>query len=666
MSNIPEENNAALAKRRAIQELMRDKSITGAERNKRMQEIMMGKNVNHQLPSAEVDTALESLSDAAAATTTNSSSSSPPTRQMPRRGSSAKELIAKFESASKNDEPISSSINSSGKSSTIKSSEGSEYHKGATSSLYSRFGSNSNDSDSGVGGGRTSSNATMDEFEQKIKSKNALSTSSSSRSVESSPSDRDFEARLRRKASQESLDSSSQPSSKPGATSSASNSDFEARLRRKSQESIDGSSQSSGKPGAVNESKDSVAMSDFQSRILKKSTSNDSLGSRGSQRSSNSSGVEQRIMAKSALEKSTSRNNYAASSSSSIPRHHKRSNSQDSNSSSRSGRSYSHQLEQRIMEKTRNNGPGSTSRTMSNENASSQRFEQRILDKMGSRNNLTSDLNESSRSIDSNGSFENRLRTKLTSSRTLGLSREDESSAKISSEGEENNSQSRKRKAIKAIMQDESLTPSERNSRLQSVMRGDWIDNDADRQSSYGRQESDMSAEDDADKIRKRALEAKIACKMKKRGEEDGQLNGNDSSSEGGEEDDDYQDSRPSLFAVDDDSSRIHGQNSPSNQSHDGVGYGSLPLPEEHFVSDRQDPFPNHSSPLDNEEQMLHPGQIQDPNDENFGLAVASAVAHDDEPEYVVSTKQRLLYCCSFIYLVHRAYTFCFSLVQRD
>jgi len=622
MSNIPEENNAALAKRRAIQELMRDKSITGAERNKRMQEIMMGKNVNHQLPSAEVDTALESLSDAAAATT-NSSSSSPPTRQMPRRGSSAKELIAKFESASNNDEPISSSINSSGKSSTIKSSEGSEYHKGATSSLYSRFGSNSNDSDSGVGGGRTSSKASQ----------------SSSRSVESSPSDRDFEARLRRKASQESLDSSSQPSSKPGATSSASNSDFEARLRRKSQESIDGSSQSSSKPGVVGGSKDSAAMSGFQSRILKKSTSNDSLGSRGSQRSSNSRGdtLEQRIMAKSALDKSTSRNNYAASSSSNIPRHHKRSNSQDSNSSSRSGRSYSHQLEQRIKEKTRNNG-GSTSR-MPNENASGQRFEQRILDKIGSRNDLTSDLNESSRSINSNGSFENRLRTKLTSSRTLGLSGGDESSSKISSEGGENNSQSRKRKVIKAIMQDESLTPSERNSRLQSVMRGDWIDNDAaDRQSSYGRQESDMSAEDDADKIRKRALEAKIACKMKKRGEEDGQLNGNDSSSEGGEEDDDYQDSRPSLFAVDDDSSRIHGQNSPSN--HDG----SLPLPEEHFVSDRQDPFPNHSSPLDNEEQMLHPGQIQDPNDENFGLAVASAVAHDDEPEYVVSRKQRLLY----------------------
>jgi len=611
-----------------------------------MQEIMMGKNVNHQLPSAEVDTALESLSDAAA-TTTNSSSSSPPTRQMPRRGSSAKELIAKFESASKNDEPISSSINSSGKSSTIKSSEGSEYHKGATSSLYSRFGSNSNDSNSGVGGGRTSSKATMDELEQKIQSA----------SPSSSRSDRDFEARLRRKASQESLDSSSQPSSEPGATSSASNSDFEARLRRKSQESIDGSSQSSSStPGVVGGSKDSAAMSGFQSRILKKSISNDSLGSRGSQQSSNSRGdtLEQRIMAKSALDKSTSRNNYAASSSSSIPRHHKRSNSQDSNSSSRSGRSYSRQLEQRIKEKTRNNG-GSTSR-MPNENASGQRFEQRILDKIGSRNDLTSDLNESSRSINSNGSFENRLRTKLTSSRTLGLSREDESSAKISSEGEENNSQSRKRKAIKAIMQDESLTPSERNSRLQSVMRGDWIDNDADRQSSYGRQESDMSAEDDADKIRKRALEAKIACKMKKRGEEDGQLNGNDSSSEGGEEDDDYQDSRPSLFAVDDDSSRIHGQNSPSNH----VGYGSLPLPEEHFVSDRQDPFPNHSSPLDNEEQMLHPGQIQDPNDENFGLAVASAVAHDDEPEYVVSTKQRLLYCCSFVYLVHKSLPFLF------
>ena len=589
MSNIPEENNAALAKRRAIQELMRDKSITGAERNKRMQEIMMGKNVNHQLPSAEVDSAIESLSDAAA-TTTNSSPLSPPTRQMPRRGSSAKELIAKFESASKNDEPIGSNSINSGKGSTIKSSEGSEYHKGATSSLYSRFGSNSNDSDSGVGGGRTSSKATMDELEQKIQLKSA-----GSKSIESSPSDR---------------------------------SDFESRLRRKSQESIDGSSQSS-KPGAVNESKDSAAMSDFQSRILKKSTSNDSLGSRGSQRSSNT--LEQRIMAKSALDKSASRNNYAAASSSSIPRH-KRSNSQDSNSSSRSGRSYSDQLEQRIMEKTRNNR-GSASRTIPNENASSQRFEQRILDKR-SRNDSTSDLNESSRSIDSNGSFEYRLRTKLTSSRTLGLSGEDESSAKISSEGEENNPQSRKRKAIKAIMQ-ESLTPSERNSRLQSVMRGDWIDNDADRQSSYGRQESDMSAEDDTDKIRKRALDAKIASKIASKR--------NDSNSEGSGEDDDYQDSRPSLFAVDDDSSRIHGQNSPSNQSHDGVGYGSLPLPEEHFVSDRQDPFPNHSSPLDNEEQMLHPGQVQDPNDENFGLAVASAVAHDDEPEYVVSTKTSLL-----------------------
>ena len=42
MSELPDETNAAHQKRRAIQELMRDTSITPVERNKRMQQIMMG------------------------------------------------------------------------------------------------------------------------------------------------------------------------------------------------------------------------------------------------------------------------------------------------------------------------------------------------------------------------------------------------------------------------------------------------------------------------------------------------------------------------------------------------------------------------------------------------------------------------------------------------
>lgn len=65
----------------------------------------------------------------------------------------------------------------------------------------------------------------------------------------------------------------------------------------------------------------------------------------------------------------------------------------------------------------------------------------------------------------------------------------------------------------------------------------------------------------------------------------------------------------------------------------EGVGYGSLPRPEEHFAP-RTTAREHHSSDLQ-ASGAHHPALEGDPDDENYGLAVATAVAPDDEPEYV-------------------------------
>ena len=216
-------------------------------------------------------------------------------------------------------------------------------------------------------------------------------------------------------------------------------------------------------------------------------------------------------------------------------------------------------------------------------------------------------------------------------------------------------------------MQDASLTPQERNARLQSAMRGDWTttaEDAGERQTSdLSRQDSGTNEEDEGAKFRRVALEAKIASKLKnkaRRARYEKQLNDDDdyddddSSKDSDEDDelhrptddayrapsqDDYIDNNNETSRLFADEGQVVGQNGPPAHGSDGVGFGSLPLPEEHFISDRDDPFPDHHSPRHNheaEEDNMHPGQrITDPTDENFGLAVASAVAPDDEPAYV-------------------------------
>ena len=469
---------------------------------------------------------------------------------------------------------------------------------------------------------------------------------------------------------------------------------FEQRILAKSMSGRGSNASSNADGGRGYKRSDSQDdMNKFEQRILAKSMSG--RGSNGNNTGMNDSinSFEQRILAKS-MNASGGGKSFAE----------RRRRSEDSNGSSNSNSSsYSAKLEARIMEKSRsaNNGNGSSRRdgaatdmnnfeqrilakSMSNASGSASykrsdsqdemnNFEKRILAKSISSNHAamgggSNDLNSSARSINSGGtegSFENRLRNKLSSSRTgMNSSQVLSNSSRLMNEEDEDDVevtsdlQSRKRQAIKRIMQDETLSPQERNARLQNAMRGDWADDDIERQES-GRQESDLSQSDDANRFRRVALEAKIASKLKNKAKKKKQEKENTAALEEGSwegDEDEGAHVRGSKFAVrnkdlqghhndgddsDEDSSRRMGlfADEEDQRSREGVGYGSLPLPEEHFVSDRDDPFSDHRSPTvtqEDEEQLHHGGQtISDPNDANFGLAVASAVAPDDEPNYV-------------------------------
>lgn len=76
-----------------------------------------------------------------------------------------------------------------------------------------------------------------------------------------------------------------------------------------------------------------------------------------------------------------------------------------------------------------------------------------------------------------------------------------------------------------------------------------------------------------------------------------------------------------------------------------GIGFGSLPLPDEHFAptTAHRSPSPEHAHPSQTAHPQTtaahsphtHPAAAQDDDDADFGLAVATAVAPDDEPDYV-------------------------------
>lgn len=144
------------------------------------------------------------------------------------------------------------------------------------------------------------------------------------------------------------------------------------------------------------------------------------------------------------------------------------------------------------------------------------------------------------------------------------------------------------------------------------------------------------------DKFRAAALEAKIAAKISKMAGDDhnneevrtGPMYISSLTGQTGDEESDTGYTLGSNFTVE------REQVKPSSSSH-GVGYGSLPMPEEHFFGDGVS-FPpvQDSSDIEVLRNSVAPqfslmGGEEPSSSIPAGLAVATAVARDDEPDYV-------------------------------
>jgi len=534
------------------------------------------------------------------------------------------------------------------------------------------------------------------------------------------------------------------------ATSSLSNSQsnrlLEQRIMEKSKSNsnaaaVTSSSASNSRGGGIppSDSTSSVSMNDFQQRILKKSVSTDSNDSSSKSVTGNPSYehlLEQRI-----LEKTKKSNNATATSSS----------MGNSQSQSQSGRFEQRILEKtKSNNKSKNDTIASSSIGNHNSPSSSRDFEQRVLENARSsatigssggtnkstpgehfddrlRGKLAASLNESNNSNEyddrplsssmasftsgGDASFEARLLDKAISSRStagMGSPATSSTGGQVGG-GAEGAGSSKKRRAIQQLMQDKSLDPQERNRRLTSIMSGNWTTSSESESDPDGSRNHSSSRPN----FRMVALEAKIANKLKKRvedsREEQRQQQHDLDDSHGGEEivrgggvranrrpsDDDDSDSedynRESSKSLVVSEGGIRESPSPHYRPNGVVGFGSLPLPDEHFAPEesgssssssrgnnnnirRESPPPprpgigfgslplphehfapatgHRSPPLEERARPSqaappqaaaarsphsHPGAAQDDigDDADFGLAVATAVAPDDEPDYV-------------------------------
>ena len=156
---------------------------------------------------------------------------------------------------------------------------------------------------------------------------------------------------------------------------------------------------------------------------------------------------------------------------------------------------------------------------------------------------------------------------------------------------------------------------------------------------------SSLTSRNWGDRVRAAALEAKIAAKMGKKEPPEGsfkdpsflEVETNNRSSVGDESDAEYTFDTTSCFM-------LELQEEQPSSSHGGVGYGSMPMPEEHFLGDETFRNSRESSAYSGEGIEVEPqfsltGEGQDPGTPNGtnadGLAVARAVAPDDEPDFV-------------------------------
>ncbi len=159
---------------------------------------------------------------------------------------------------------------------------------------------------------------------------------------------------------------------------------------------------------------------------------------------------------------------------------------------------------------------------------------------------------------------------------------------------------------------------------------------------------SSLTSRNWSNRFRAAALEAKIAAKMGKNEPPGGsfkdpsflEVETNNRSSVDDESDAEYTFDTTSCFTLE-----LGEQGEQPSSSHGGVGYGSMPMPEQYFPGDETFRISRESSAYSGEGIEVEPqfsltGEGQDPGTPNDGtntdgLAVARAVAPDDEPDFV-------------------------------
>lgn len=180
-----------------------------------------------------------------------------------------------------------------------------------------------------------------------------------------------------------------------------------------------------------------------------------------------------------------------------------------------------------------------------------------------------------------------------------------------------------KRSAIRELMQDKSLTPQERNLRMQQIIRG----NLAPLTISASDLEVDADVENYGTSMIKEALDAKIAAKLKEKSQSEQSCN---------EELEHHPDdaeiantmieyANRDVFVGVTNTSALEQSWIPSEDGHLGMSYGSLLRPEEQVSESFPSLLPSYGTATDVEGQCTG-GQE---------LAVATAVEGEDEPDYV-------------------------------
>ena len=320
------------------------------------------------------------------------------------------------------------------------------------------------------------------------------------------------------------------------------------------------------------------------------------------------------------------------------------------------------EYERRIVAKTQSSNISTiSSNASSGSDKSLDDFQARILKKslsIDSHDSRSSQQNDKSMKHYTSSSFEQRIMDKGKSARGGGGQQSniyppESSSSQVAAAADPQTEQEQKRAAIQKVMKDSALNPQERNRRMQSIIRGDYSAAESGGGSANGSRRISDEDEDETIARQRAIIEAKLGASSESNNRAPKPLaNRSQQPSNRGFD--------PDAFLDDDDEGDHYGGDGgggnpweeidvsylsvsvgppvlrPVDDNDDdgrrGVGYGSMPQPEEHFVQARD----NRYRPLEELEAEIDADNAAiDADPDSAGLAVATAIADDEEPDYV-------------------------------